>query len=354
MNLRFRLAMLALTSVLLVGSVLLFQLSIHISNVEATTLDGVFDSLTASIERISARKHAAAKKNPFEGTKLYVDPDSLAMRQYEAWKFSRPKDAALMRKVASGSQAIWFGDWNGEDVSAEAHDMLTPVWKAGALPVVVAYNMPNRDCGEYSAGGAATGAAYMKWISSLNKGIGRRGAIIILEPDGISEFDCMSEKEANEHLKLLFDAVHLFKKNRNNYVYIDAGNPQWIKAEDMAGRLKKANIAEADGFALNISNFLTDQANIAYGEKISALTGGKHFVIDTSRNGRGPDAHYEWCNPPGRALGRLPTAKTGNPLVDAFLWVKLPGESDGECNGGPHAGMWWPEYALGLAQRARW
>lgn len=46
------------------------------------------------------------------------------------------------------------------------------------------------------------------------------------------------------------------------------------------------------------------------------------------------------------------TAATADPLADAYLWIKPPGESDGACNGGPEAGAWWPEYALGLAQRA--
>ena len=36
----------------------------------------------------------------------------------------------------------------------------------------------------------------------------------------------------------------------------------------------------------------------------------------------------------------------------ALLWIKQPGESDGTCNGGPNAGQWWADYALGLAQRA--
>jgi endoglucanase len=76
-----------------------------------------------------------------------------------------------------------------------------------------------------------------------------------------------------------------------------------------------------------------------------------HFVIDTSRNGKGPKG-TRWCNPPGRGLGAPPTTETGNPLVDAFLWIKTPGESDGECNGAPKAGQWWPRYALGLARRA--
>lgn len=79
---------------------------------------------------------------------------------------------------------------------------------------------------------------------------------------------------------------------------------------------------------------------------------GTHFVINTSRNGLGPwlaDDPETWCNPPGRALGETPTVETADPLVDAYLWIKRPGESNGACRGAPEAGMWYPEYALGLA-----
>jgi endoglucanase len=71
--------------------------------------------------------------------------------------------------------------------------------------------------------------------------------------------------------------------------------------------------------------------------------------VDTSRNGRGPAPGGAWCNPPGRGLGTPPTAATGNAEVDAYLWVKHPGQSDGTCNGGPAAGGWWASYALELA-----
>lgn len=80
--------------------------------------------------------------------------------------------------------------------------------------------------------------------------------------------------------------------------------------------------------------------------------GSAHFVIDTSRNGQGPAPDDAWCNPPGQGLGIPPTTDTTSPLVDAYLWIKDPGQSDGTCNGGPAAGTFWPSYALGLAQNA--
>ncbi|MFD7163822.1 glycoside hydrolase family 6 protein, partial [Streptomyces violascens] len=48
----------------------------------------------------------------------------------------------------------------------------------------------------------------------------------------------------------------------------------------------------------------------------------------------------------GRALGTPPAATTGDPFIDAYLWIKRPGESDGVCRGRPSAGHWWPEYAV--------
>ncbi|MDQ4138474.1 MAG: glycoside hydrolase family 6 protein, partial [Actinomycetota bacterium] len=98
-----------------------------------------------------------------------------------------------------------------------------------------------------------------------------------------------------------------------------------------------------------------------------------HFVIDTSRNGQGPwaaPAGWEgdaevWCNPPDRGLGIRPTTDTGDPLLDAYLWIKVPGESDGRCYRGtagpedpirgmvdPAAGQWFPEQARELIEFA--
>jgi endoglucanase len=134
--------------------------------------------------------------------------------------------------------------------------------------------------------------------------------------------------------------------------YVDAGHPAWHKSEEMVSRLKAAGIEGADGFSLNVSNFQLDKNCIDYGVKISDGVGGKHFIIDRGRNGQGPHPKGEWCNPPGRGLGKLPSTKTGHPRVDAFLWVKPPGFSDGDKDGAPKAGEFYPAYALQLAANA--
>jgi endoglucanase len=153
---------------------------------------------------------------------------------------------------------------------------------------------------------------------------------------------------------MLKNAVNTFNAQGNISVYIDAGHPNWLTPTEIASRLRAAGIDNAAGFALNIANFYNNEQNANYGKQISDNLGGKHFVVDTGRNGSGTTPDEQWCNPNGRSLGTLPTTNTGNSLIDAYLWIKGPGGSDGNCNNGPSAGQFWPDYALGLAQRTNW
>ena len=293
----------------------------------------------------------AAVPNPLRGLTLYVDAQSAAARQVAEWRRTRPADAALLEEIALQPQADWFGDWN-RDVKSDVAARMKEVRGAGAVPVLVAYDIPGRDCGQYSKGGAGDAKAYHKWIQAFADGVGSGKAIVILEPDAVAGADCLSASARDERLAMIRDAVETLKSKDGVRVYIDAGNPEWKSVADIAARLQTAGIARADGFSLNVSNTIATQANMEYGRKVSAAVGGAHFVIDTSRNGAGSAGKGKWCNPVGRSLGLRPTTETGDGLVDAFLWIKRPGESDGTCNGGPRAGQWWPEYALGLARTA--
>jgi len=294
-----------------------------------------------------AQTVSQALVNLFSGARLYVDPASEAKRQADAWRKTRPADAALMDKIAAQPLAQWVGEWN-VDIGRDVADAVSRITGARSLPVFVAYNIPGRDCGQYSAGGANGSDAYKRWIRAFANGVGNRKAVVILEPDALAGMSCLSPTLQQERIDLIHDAVRVLKA-KGAAVYIDAGHARWIDAADMASRLNRAGIAEANGFSLNISNFLGTAVNIAYGTEVSKRVGGKHFIIDTSRNGLNATTAGTWCNPRGQRVGPSPTTHTGNPLVDAFLWVKTPGESDGTCGGGPVAGKWWGEYALGLA-----
>jgi hypothetical protein len=288
--------------------------------------------------------------DPFAGAALFVDPDSRASRQVEAWRETRPADAETLEAIADASQADWFGTWH-TDLRGAVDQRVTQISAAGALPVLVAYAIPARDCGGYSAGGVNSPDGYRAWIRDFAAGIGDRRAAVVLEPDALAGMGCLAQVDQETRLALLAEAVDVLAARPGVLVYLDAGHANWIGAAEMAGRLSEAGIARAQGFALNVSNFGFTADQVAYGSDLSARVGRKHFVIDTSRNGLGPAPGGEWCNPAGRALGQRPGTTTA-PLVDAHLWIKRPGESDGTCNGGPPAGQWWAEYALGLAQRA--
>lgn len=289
--------------------------------------------------------------NPFIKP-LYVDPNHPAKHYADLWRNSYAHGAAMLDKIASQSGAKWFGGWNG-NIFQDVKNYVDTVSGAGALPVMIVYNVPQRDCGSYSAGGAGSPDAYRQWIYDFAAGIGNRHAVVILEPDALSGMDCLSWHDRQIRMSLLKEAVGAFNSQGNTSVYVDAGNPFWQPAPEMANRLREAGVEAARGFALNVSNYFFTQDNVNYGNKISSAT-GKPFVIDTSRNGNGPTPDKQWCNPLGRALGQPPTTNTGHANIDAFLWLKVPGESDGTCNGGPSAGNFWAEHAVGLAERANW
>jgi endoglucanase len=286
---------------------------------------------------------------------LFVDPNSEAQRQIAEWRRSRPDDAALIGKIAAQSQAIWLLD---DPTLREFLTVRAAIEAAGALPVVVAYNIPNRDLGEYSHGGAVTTEGYKAWISRLVDALRGLQCMVVLEPDALADLDGLSRSQADARLQLINHAVKTLAAHDNIRLYLDAAHPRWHSPQAMAERLSAASVSQARGFAINVSNFIATDECITYGYQISRLIDAKPFIIDTSRNGRGPklqgDGSVAWCNPPGRALGSAPTRQAGHELVDALLWIKSPGESDGECNGGPQAGEWWPDYALGLASRASW
>ncbi len=283
------------------------------------------------------------------GTKLYVDPQNPALHQALQWIGSRPNDALVMQKLGAEASAIWLGGWNA-DVQKDVQTTIAKAKKEDSIATFIAYNVPGRDCGSYSAGGLGSKSAYLSWITQISNGLGDGKAIVVLEPDALAGIECLSSKGKEDRYAMLSSALDIFKANKNTKVYLDAGHAQWIDVDEMAARLKKAGISKADGFSLNVSNFVSTSENIVYGEKLSKAIDNAHFIIDTSRNGNGSNG--EWCNPSGRALGQRPTFETKNSLIDAFLWLKKPGESDGSCNGGPNAGEWWPEYGLGLAKRA--
>ena len=289
--------------------------------------------------------------NPFAGRRFYVDPDSNAARAESSYLAGGDAtDARAIAKIAENPQARWFGGGNA-DPSAAVGSWVARAGAVGALPVLVAYGISGRECGGQSTGPGSPGA-YEAWIDGFARGIGRAQAVVILEPDALPGLACGDAAAQQRTLSLLSYAVRTLSANPGTSVYLDAGHAGWQPTSVIAARLEAAGVADARGFSLNVSNFDSTAAEESYGNRVSALIGGKHFIVDTSRNGHGPAPDGQWCNPAGRGLGRPATTATGDPLADALFWIKPPGESDGACNGGPATGIWWPAYALGLAENA--
>ncbi|GAA4019119.1 glycoside hydrolase family 6 protein [Streptomyces plumbiresistens] len=297
---------------------------------------------------------AAISQQPKETDPFWVNPDGNAAQQIKEYeKAGKKTEAEQIRKIAEQPTAEWIVPENPEE---QARGYTEAAEKADRDALLVLYNIPHRDCGQFSGGGAADGDAYRAFVDGVVKGIGDRPATVILEPDAVLHMvdNCTPEEFHEERYALLNEAVGKLTSQKNTKVYIDAGNAGWGKPDQIFEPLQRAGIDQADGFSVNVSNFYSTEDSIAYGKELSSKVGNKPFVIDTSRNGNGPytggNPDERWCNPPGRALGETPTTKTADPLVDAYVWVKRPGESDGECKGGPKAGEWWADYALKLAK----
>jgi endoglucanase len=366
---------------------------------------------------------------------------------------SGDKDAAeLIGAMIETPQSVWFESGSPKDVQQAVKNTVRRAAGKKTVPVLVVYNLPFRDCAQFSAGGATTVEEYTAWIDGFAAGIGDAQAVVILEPDGLGIIpyytnldgvlewcqppEADPETAAADRFFMLNYAVDALMAQPNVSVYLDGTHSGWLNVGDAAHRLSQAGVDRADGFYLNVSNYQYTANLVQYGTWISkCLTydnfsgcanqywnGGPdgtkiadllgpwtgvalsnygewsddsddpalntsginwryegaqpttHFVIDTSRNGLGPwqppayPDPQDWCNPPGRGLGLRPTADTGNPLIDATLWVKIPGESDGECTRGlgpagttidpewgiidPPAGEWFPEMALDLVLNA--
>ena len=297
-----------------------------------------------------APKTAAVLK-PAGSSSFYVNPNSPVASWVKAHA-SDGRAAVIRQKIATQPQGNWVGDWT-PNIEQEASSYTKAAAAAGKTPIFVAYNIPGRDCGQYSSGGAGSPEAYKTWIRSFVKGVGPRSAVVILEPDALPLLlDCQQGTNTKLVTGLLTFAVNEFRSGAPNAkVYLDAGNSAWKSAADMAARLKAANISKAAGFALNTSNYRTTAESRRYGNEIVQKLGGKtRFVIDTSRNGAG--AGNDWCNPSGRKLGLTSRKVAGSTGLEMLLWVKSPGESDGDCGvgKGSSAGQFLPQVAFDMAK----
>jgi endoglucanase len=283
-------------------------------------------------------------------SEFYVNPNTSAA----VWVEENPNDprADVIRdRIASVAQATWFTQYNPGEVRDDVDAVVSAADARGQTPILVVYNIPGRDCGNHSGGGAPSHDAYRAWVDEVAAGLEGRSATIVLEPDALPLVSGCSDPS-----ELLDSMAHagkaLMEGSSEARVYFDIGHSAWLDPQEAADLLNGADIANsAHGVATNTSNYNWTDDEVAFAEAVIAATGvpGLGAVIDTSRNGNGPAADGEWCDPPGRMIGRPSSTDTGNPLIDAFIWTKLPGEADG-CIA--PAGQFVPQAAYDMAVNA--
>ena len=309
-------------------------------------------TITSQSSTTSSESAVIPAKPIWTSMSLYADPTNSATQ----YAIANPAvtDIGYITRIGQKPVAQWFGDWNS-NVTNDVNVYVSAAASTNSIPVLVLYNIPIRDCGGYSTGGATSLAAYTQWIQQVAAGIGNRSAVVVLEPDALGALDCLSTAALQqERYNAISEGVSILKTHSQTYVYIDAGTPVWQSTETMSNRLRLAGVASADGFSLNVSYFASTSLNQSYGDELSGLIGNKHYVIDTSRNGGNNSVSGAICNPSYASLGTSPTTNTGNIRNDAFLWIKIPWESDGPCNGSPNPGVGYWSYAIQLAKNAGW
>ncbi len=247
------------------------------------------------------------------GTRLFTPPpDRDAVRQIpDLAKHHKFADARLLGAMVTTPQAVWLTKGSPAQVQQSVRHTVRLAALTRTVPVFVAYNLPFRDCGQYSAGGAADTASYLAWIDGVARGIGSAKAVVLLEPDGLGVIPynidingnrewCrpdltgtgLTEAGANDaRYAQLNGAVDRLEGQPNVSVYLDATHSGWLGVGDAASRLAKAGVQRAQGFFVNVSNYQATPQLTKYGTWISGCLA---FAANPD-DGGWRLGHYGYC-----------------------------------------------------------
>ncbi|PVI03642.1 glycoside hydrolase family 6 protein [Periconia macrospinosa] len=309
-------------------------------------------------------------ENPF--TKYTLHPNSFYRAEVEA-AVEAITDASLKEtaaKVADVGSFLWLDTIaNIEKLKTE---LATEIPCENILGLVV-YDLPGRDCAAKASNGElAVGeidrykTEYIDVIAGILKENPNQAFALIIEPDSLPNLVTNIDEQACQASATGYRegvAYALTELNLDNVImYMDAGHGGWLGwdanikpgAEELAAVYKDAgspsqlrgistNIAGWNSFDLSPGEFsdATDapynkaqnekQYTTLFGAALQTAGMPNHAIVDTGRNGvtglREEWGH--WCNVNGAGFGARPTAETGSDLVDAFVWGKPGGESDG-------------------------
>jgi cellulose 1,4-beta-cellobiosidase len=364
---------------------------------------------SASASTSATATTAKAPANPFEGAHLYVDP--AWTRNVEGVATADPAHAALVRKVAQVPTAVWIDSIARTGLVAKTLDAVAATHDPAMVPVFVLYDLPNRDCAAKSSAGELAvekdgekryAAEVVDPIAAAFRAHASQRAIIVVEPDSLPNIatnlnnpKCAASDHA--YRASIAYAVKSFAMP-NVSVYLDAAHSGWLGWDGNRDKIAKVfsevltaagGADKIRGFAINVSGYgaidgdaskKLEKSNpcdneTVYADKLAeslAKVGvtDKGFIIDTSRDGV-PYARTKggnWCNVKNAGFGPRPRVQP-SPRVDAYVWIKPPGESDGtsdpksarydtNCSSedampnAPEAGTFFTAYFTSLAQKA--
>ena len=351
-------------------------------------------------------------ENPFVDAIGYINPEYVA--QVESSVAAHPAEAERLRAVAGVSSAIWLDsiakvarlDGFLDDALAQQNQLGRPV-----VPIFVVYDLPNRDCAALASNGelsVADGGVqryktdYIDAIAAALRAHPDQRIALVIEPDSLGNIATnlgnphCAESEAAYRESVAYAIQELSMPH--TFLYVDAAHSGWLGWTDNTTKIATifqevltaaGGADKVRGFASNVANYTVLDATselfdyqgnpchdeVTYVQNLAAALAAvgisdKGFIIDTSRNGRGGirSEWGAWCNVRGAGIGERP-ATSPRPGLDAYVWIKPPGESDGTSDpsaprfdahcagpdstpGAPQAGQWFDSYFVQLAANA--
>jgi cellulose 1,4-beta-cellobiosidase len=350
--------------------------------------------------------------NPFTDAAGYINPEYVA--EVESSVALHPAQATLLRKVEGIANAIWLDTISKVPRLGMFLDDALAQQRAkhqAVVPIFVIYDLPDRDCAALASNGELSIAddgvqryktEYIDAIAAAFRAHPDQRIVAIIEPDSLGNIAtnlgvqrcAQAEAAYRESVAYAIRTLSM----ANTFLYIDAAHSGWLGWPTNSSQIATifhevltaaGGLDKVRGFVTNVANYTVLSAatelfdyqgnpahdELSYVQSLSAALAAagitnKGFLIDTSRNGRGGIRHEwgAWCNLRGAGLGERPAASP-KPGLDAYVWIKPPGESDGTSDpsaprfdahcaaqdatsGAPQAGQWFDSYFVELATNA--
>jgi endoglucanase len=272
----------------------------------------------------------------------------------------------MLEKIAERPEAQRFSMYNQGGGPGAIYSQVQKIFchnltaDPGSIPIISTFFLYQQGYCETAQQILDSRPTFERQINEMADGTGNRPAVYLLELDAVGASRCEADKGAlsawEDDLRYEIDTMSSLP---HTVVYVEAGYSDGNGPAYTAGVLNAVGIQKIRGFFTNDTHLNWTINEVQWAEKISSMTHGAHFIVNTAQNGHGPlvnrhrvtQGNEDLCNPPGRGLGPLPTIDPGFPHVDGFLWTHVPGNSSG-CGGGPPAGVFWPARAMELAANA--